>query len=182
MPKLEPILEKLAGAQHRLLRAADLVSADAWKTPPREGAWSAAEVMAHVMNIELTVVGVAARIFKKQPKQTPLLKRFRLPFALAEIRFTRMKTPIPVDPKLLREKEAMFAELREVRGCTLALIEETRNRDLSVYRWRHPFLGSLNAYEWFSFLASHQIRHGKQMLEIARELRRAPDATPSLQK
>jgi hypothetical protein len=64
----------------------------------------------------------------------------------------------------------MLVELREVRKGTLALLEETRNRDLSAYRWRHPFLGSLNAYEWFSFLGSHQIRHEKQMREIAASL------------
>ncbi|MCU1243310.1 MAG: DinB family protein [Candidatus Acidoferrum typicum] len=170
MALLEPILEKLDSAQHNLLRAADAIPADVWKTPPRGGVWSAAEIMAHVMSIERTVIGAAERIFKKQPRQTPLLKRFRLPFALAEIRVIRMKTPIPIDPKLLREKEIMFAELREVRGRTLALIEETRNRDLGVYRWRHPFLGSLNGYEWFLFLASHEIRHEKQMREIATNL------------
>ena len=173
MASLEPILEKLARAQSKLLRAADTVPAGSWKTPPRPGAWSAAEVIAHVMIIERTVVGAADRIFTKTPKQTPLLKRLRLPFALAEVRVVRMKTPIPIDPELLREKEIMFAELREVRGRTLALIEETRGRDLSVYRWRHPFLGSLNAYEWFSFLASHQIRHEKQMREIAANLPKA---------
>jgi len=90
-----------------------------------------------------------------------------------------MKTPIPVDPQLLREKEAMVAELREVRGRTPALIEETKNRDLAVYRWRHPFLGSLNGYEWFLFLASHQIRHEKQMREIAANL---PEAVQNSQK
>jgi hypothetical protein len=84
-----------------------------------------------------------------------------------------------VDPQLLREKETMFAEVREVRGRTLALIEETSNRDLKAYRWRHPFLGSLNAYEWFSFLASHQIRHEKQMREIAANL---PNALEIFQK
>jgi hypothetical protein len=173
MASLQPIIEKLGRAQRELLRAANAIPADLWKTPPKEGSWSAAEVMAHVMSIERTVIGAAERIFKKQPRHTPMMKRFRLPFALAEIRFTRMKTPIPVDPKLLREKEAMFAELREVRGRTLALIEQTRNRDLSVYRWRHPFLGSLNGYEWFLFLASHQIRHEKQMREIAANLPKA---------
>jgi hypothetical protein len=173
MALLEPILEKLARAQQRLLRAANSVPADLWKIPPKEGSWPAAEIMAHVMSIERTVVGAAERIFKKQPRQTPLLKRFRLPFALAEFRVVRMKTPIPVDPQLLREKEAMFAELREVRGRTLTLIEETRNRDLGVYRWRRPFLGSLNGYEWFFFLASHQIRHEKQMREVAANLPRA---------
>ena len=179
MASLEPILEKLARAQSKLLRAADTVSAGLWKTPPRPGAWSAAEVIAHVMIIERTVVGAADRIFTKTPRQTPLLKRFRLPFALAEVRVVRMKTPIPINPELLREKEVMFAELREVRGRTLALIEETRNRNLSVYRWRHPFLGSLNAYQWFSFLASHQIRHEKQMREIAANL---PEAIQNSQK
>ena len=170
MPPLEPILEKLDRAQHNLLRAADAVPAGMWKTCPREGAWSAAELIAHIMTIERAVVAAADRILKKQPKHIPMLRRFRLPFALAEMRLIRMKTPIPVNPKLLREKDAMLAELRDVRGHTLALMEETRNRDLSTYRWRHPLLGSLNAYEWFSFLGSHQIRHEKQMREIAASL------------
>ena len=173
MPQLKPILKKLNRAQHNLLRAADAVPADLWKTCPREGAWSAAELVAHIMAVERTVVGAAERILKKQPKHIPVLKRFRLPFALAEIRFIRMKTPIPVDSQLLGEKDAMLAELREVRERTLSLMEETRNRDLSVYRWRHPFLGSLNAYQWFSFLGSHQIRHEKQMREIAAALPKA---------
>src|SRR5260370_37674994 len=86
---------------------------------------------------------------KKQPKHTPMLKRFRLPFAFAEIRFVRLKTPIPVDLQLLREKDAMLAELREVRVRTLALIEETRNRDLSAYTGPHPFLGPFTTSEWF---------------------------------
>jgi DinB superfamily len=170
VPVLQPILEKLDRAQHSLLQAADAVPANLWKTCPREGAWSAAELIAHVMMVERTVVGAAERILKKQPKHIPVLKRFRLPFAVAEIRLFRMKTPIPLDLQLLREKDAMLTELREVRERTLALIEETRNRDLSVYRWRHPFLGSLNAYQWFSFLGSHQIRHEKQMREIAAAL------------
>jgi hypothetical protein len=170
VPPLESILEKLDRAQHSLLRAADAVPANLWKTCPRQDAWSAEELIAHIMTVERAVVGAAGRILKKQPKHTPVLKRFRLPFAFAEIRFVRLKTPIPMDLQLLREKDAMLAELREVRERTLALIEETRNRDLRAYRWRHPFLGSLNAYEWFFLLGSHQIRHEKQMREIAASL------------
>lgn len=172
MPSIEPILGTLDRAQQILLRATDAIPADIWQTSPRQGVWSAAELIAHIMTVERAVVETVDRILKKQPKHIPLLKRFRLPFALAlvEMRLLRMKTPIPVDPQLLHEREAMLAELREVRVRTLALMEETRNRDLSLYRWRHPFLGSLNAYEWFSFLGSHQIRHEKQMREIAASL------------
>jgi hypothetical protein len=170
MLSLEPILEKLARAQDRLLRAADDIPTELWKTPPRKGAWSAAEVIAHVMTIERTVIVLAAKIFKKQPKQTPLLKRFRLPLAFAEIRLVRLKTPIPVDSQLLGEKKPMLAELQALRCRTLALFEENRNRDLGVYRWPHPFLGSLNAYQWFELLGSHEIRHEKQILEIAAQV------------
>ncbi len=173
MPLFDSILEKLAITQEKLLRAADDIPADLWNTSPREGAWSAAEVLAHVITIERTVAVVAGKILKKQPKQTPLLKRFRLPLAFAEIRLLRLKTPIPVDPQFLGEKRLMFAELQKVRRCTLALIEENRNRDLRVYRWKHPFLGSLNTYQWFALLASHQIRHEKQIREIAAQLSHA---------
>ena len=172
MPVPAAILDKLARAQASLLRAADAIPAELWNKRPTESRWSAAEVMAHVMTVERVVVTAASRILRKEPKQIPLLKRFRLPFVFVfvERRLLRLKTPIPIDPQLLCAKEATLAELREVRRHTLALIERTRDRDLSAYRWRHPFLGSLNAYEWFSLLGSHQIRHEKQMREIAKNL------------
>jgi hypothetical protein len=168
--RLGAICEKLARAEASLLRAADTISLELWNTRPREGCWSAAEVIAHVTTIERVVVAAATRIFRKQPKPVPILKRVHLPFAFVERRMVRLKTPIPVDPQLLCEKEAMLGELREVRRRTLALIEETKDRDLSAYRWQHPFLGSMNAYQWFLLLGSHQIRHEKQMREIAADL------------
>jgi DinB family protein len=119
------------------------------------------------------VIRAADKILQKVPKPIPLFKRFHLPLAAAELRRVRLKTPLPLDPALLREKERMLAELREVRERTLAFIDETRGRDLSAYRWRHPFLGSLSAYEWFSLIASHEIRHEKQLREIATRLPKA---------
>jgi hypothetical protein len=147
-----------------------MIPPELWNTCPREGCWSGAEVIAHVTTIERVVVAAAMRIFRKQPKPVPILKRVHLPFAFVERRMVRLKTPIPVDPQLLCGKEAMLGELREVRRHTLALIDKTKDRDLSAYRWQHPFLGSLNAYQWFLLLGSHQIRHEKQMREIAADL------------
>jgi hypothetical protein len=170
LPVPAAITDKLARAQANLLRAADVIPAEQWKTRPQEGCWSAAEVLAHVITIERVVVAAANRIFRKEPKHTPLLKRFHLPFAFVERRLVRLKTPIPIDLQLLREKEVTLAELHDVREQTLALIEKTRDRDLSAYRWQHPFLGSLDAYEWFLLLGSHQIRHEKQVREIAAQL------------
>ena len=170
MARLEAIYEKLARAQGGLVAASEAVPAELWKTAPRKGVWSAAETLAHVMMIERTVTGAAARILQKQPKHIPVLKRFCLPASIVEVRLVRMKTPIAVDAELVSEKGTMLAELGQVRTETLALLDKNKGRDLSVYRWRHPFLGYLNEYEWFAFLGSHQIRHIKLMREIAASL------------
>ena len=61
----------------------------------------------------------------------------------------------------------MLAALRNIRERMLAFIDETKERNLGVYRWKHPFLGSLSTYEWFEMVARHELRHEKQMREIA---------------
>ncbi len=80
---------------------------------------------------------------------------------------------------MLRDKEEMLAELRTVRERSLAFLEETKGRNLSEYCWKHPALGTLNTYEWMRFIASHELRHTKQMREIAASL---PKVIESLQK
>jgi DinB family protein len=176
MPPIEPIVRKLDRAEVGLFRAADAIHPDQWKSCPDDGMWSAGEVVAHLIMVERTILGKADRITQKPVRLTPLWKRFHLPLAIVEARLIRLKTPIPVDPQLIREKEAMLGELRGVRGRTLAFLEETKNRDLSLYCWPHPFLGTLNLYEWFQMIACHELRHSKQMQEIAATLPKAVEA------
>ena len=171
-PALDPLVESLAKAQREFLSAADAVGAADWKTPPSQGRWSAAELVAHLISVEKTVLEKADRISQKAPIRVPLFKRFHLPLALVESRLIRRKSPIPVDPATLRAKEDMLAELREARERSLAFLEETRDRELGGYFWRHPALGMLNTYEWIQFLAAHENRHTKQMREIAARLRK----------
>jgi hypothetical protein len=179
MAAVSDIVEKLGSAQAGLLRAADAVSSEQWQTKPSPNVWGAAELTCHLMTIERVVLGGANRCLHNPPKTFPLLKRLHLPVAISSSRLFRLKTPIPLDPTLIREKEAMLAELRDVRERTLAFIAETSGRDLSVYRWRHPFMGVLNVYEWMEMIAGHEVRHTKQMREIAASL---PKVVASLQK
>jgi hypothetical protein len=131
------------------------------------------------MTIERAVLGAADRYVQKPPRRFSAIKRLHLPIGLSSSRLIPMKTPVPLDLELIREKEAMLGELREVRERTLAFMAETSSRDLSVYCWPHPFLGVLNAYEWMEMIAGHEVRHTKQMREIANSL---PKVVASLQK
>jgi uncharacterized damage-inducible protein DinB len=176
---LKTIVENLADAQQKLMHAANAVPADQWKTRPEEGRWSAGELIGHLITIERTIISRADRVLRKPPKEVPFFKRLHFPMAVAKSRLIRLKTPIPLDPEIVHEKEEMLAGLRQVRERTLAFIEETMERDLSKYRMPHPFLGSLNTYEWFQLIASHEIRHMKQLQEIAHAL---PKTVTSSQK
>jgi len=176
---LQTIFENLSRAQREFLAAADEVPVEQWKQSPGEGKWSAGEVVAHVIMVERAVIQGADKLLQKPPKALPFYKRLHIPMALVESRMIRRKTPIPLDPRMMSQKEEMLASVREIRGRTLSFLEETRGRDLSKYHMAHSFLGMLNTYEWFQMIASHQLRHTKQMKEIAAAL---PKTVPTLQK
>jgi hypothetical protein len=164
---LNPILEKLSCARRAFFQAANSVPAEQWSAKPKANEWSAAEIVAHLVMVERTIIASADRVTQKSPKPIPFLKRFHFPMWMVESRIIRRKSPIPLDSSLLNTKEEMLGELRTARERTLAFLQETSNRDLSAYCWPHPFLGMLNGYEWFKMIASHEIRHTKQMREIA---------------
>ena len=177
MPSIQSIVEKLARAQKGFLTAADTIPPEQWSCKPSAERWSAAELVVHLVMVERAVVGGADRIIQQAPKEIPFRKRFHLPFWLVESRLVRRKTSIPLDHSLLGHKEEMLAELRAARERTLSFLEETQQRDLSVYRWEHAFLGMLNVYEWFEMIASHELRHTKQIKEKAAHLPKAVENT-----
>ena len=161
------------------MRAADAIPAGEWRKHPGEGQWSAAEHAEHLIETERRIVANTDRLMQKGPRPRPFFKRLHVPLVIVEARIFRRKSPFPMDCESIGEKEEMLARLREVRERTLAFMEETRGRDLNQFCMAHPFLGTLTMCKWFEFIASHEIRHTKQMQEIAEAL---PKTVAKLQK
>jgi hypothetical protein len=172
MKTLQPIREKLARAQTTFFRAADTIPAEKWSNCPGLDEWSASQLVAHLVVVERGVVTRVDQLTQGSANPSPFLRRLHLPMWLVEARVIRRKSPVPLDESLLAEKETMLGELRRVRERTMAFISETEGRDLSCYCWRHPFWGTLNAYEWMEMIAAHQLRHTKQVREIEAKLSR----------
>lgn len=170
LARIDSLTASLAKSRAALLRAADGVPAEAWKSSPGNACWSAAELTAHLIQVERSVIAKADRILQHPPKPVSLLKRFHLPMALVESRLVRRKSPVPLETGLLKNKEEMLGELRVVRERTQAFLAQTRDRDLGDFYWQHPALGSLNVYSWIKFLSAHEIRHAKQLHEISGNL------------
>ena len=170
MPSLESISNNLIRAQQQFLHATDLVSSDQWKTRPGVGRWSAGELVGHLITVERLIIHHTSKLFENHPTPRPFLKRSHLPMLLVEARLIPSKTPVPLDPALICEKNPALDQLRGVRARTLVFLEEKAGKDLRKYHLPHPFLGTLDAREWFQMIASHQIRHTKQLKEIAAAL------------
>jgi len=140
---IEIIIGNLARAQSELLRAADAVPAEQWKTRPAEGRWSAGEVICHLSAIERAILRRADKLLQEPPKPAPFYKRFHVPMMFVEARVIRRKAPSALEPQMVREKEEMLAELRQVRERTLAFIEETWSAISANTAWRMRFWGHL---------------------------------------
>ena len=171
MPDLGPLLDKLRRTREKFEAAAREVPEQHWRTPPREGAWSAAEIVAHVTMVETLMTGAASKITRKPPVVVPALKRLHVPVALVAWRGRRVETPIPLDTLLLDDRETMLSRLADQRLHTVTFLEAGRDTNFRKYRIQHPVLGSLHYYDWFRTMAAHEARHAKQLREIVKKMR-----------
>src|SRR6266850_1353076 len=90
VPSLATIVENLARAQSELLRAAEAVPKDQWKTRPAEGRWSAGEMIGHLNAVERTILSRADKLLQKPPKSPPFFKRLHISMIMVEAREIRL--------------------------------------------------------------------------------------------
>ena len=170
MKDLQPIVHRLHQVRAELLAVAERVPVQKWRARPAPGKWSAAEVVAHLTQVEAAIAGGMEKLLRAEPPPVPLWKRLHIPPKISEWRFPRVGTPLPLDSSLLAEKSVMLERFAASRRRALELLEANRHRDLRRWRAPHPFFGSLNAYSWFKNLYHHEIRHTAQLREIVESL------------
>jgi DinB superfamily len=171
MKAIAPILAQLNRSQETYVEVARSIPETHWRRSPGEGAWSAAEVTAHVAMVEATIIDRASKGVQKPAEIVPFWKRGHVPLPFVSWRLIKRKSPIPLEPSLVLEKQLALESLEAKRRVTLEFVEATRNRDLTAYRFQHPFLGSLGLYDWLRMIAYHEVRHAKQLREIVQVFR-----------
>jgi hypothetical protein len=166
MPDSTHITDLLSRSHAGLLAAAAAVPENAWRDPPSIGAWSAAEVFAHLTMVEEAITGGVVRMIGAPPTRLPFWKRVHVPPRLAQFRQFKRKSPIPLDSALVLDKSESLVRHTALRNRSLALFAANADRDLGAYRHPHPFFGYLNFYEWFATIGYHELRHTQQIQEI----------------
>jgi uncharacterized damage-inducible protein DinB len=167
MTNLEPILGLLSHTRSQFIAVANDFPAEKWRESPGNGGWSAGEIVLHTTQVEEAIVAGSRKTLKKPPYHVPFLKRFHLPLALATTRARKLKSPIPIDASRVPNQSEYVAAITACRAGTVAFIEEYRSRDLKAWTFPHPAFGPLNIYEWLRLIGYHEVRHAKQIREVA---------------
>jgi hypothetical protein len=168
MKDVAAIVELLNRAHMELLDVCEQIPANRWKKNPASGGWSAGEVVAHLTMTETVVGNFAREELAKKVRRHSFLQKIHVPVILVAWRLAKRKTPIPLDGSLVTSRQEALESYSAARNRTLKFIAEQSSRDLAPYRRKHPFLGSLNLYDWMRMLAYHEMRHTRQIREIGK--------------
>ena len=139
-------------AHRQFLAATAAVPDTAFRTPPREGEWAAADVLGHVCT-------VAA--LDEQATRTVIERGERPPNINDAI--------VPASPGTTREE--MLAALETSRERLIALALQADPQAHLDITWGHNEFGQMNWREWLLFTRVHTLDHAGQMKAIAEAVR-----------
>ena len=144
----EQLVDALREAQQQFLTATAAVADDDFRTVPKEGEWSAADVLAHVCTIaafdERSICGVIER--GEQPM---------------DVEDALEKAPSGAT------REQLLADTERYRERLKAVVLQADPQAHLDIVWGHREFGKMNWREWLLFARVHTLDHTHQMQAIA---------------
>ncbi|HKV02297.1 MAG TPA: DinB family protein [Ktedonobacteraceae bacterium] len=147
----EQLIEALREAHGQFLEATAAIPDAVFSTPPREGEWSAADVLEHVR-------AIAAIDERSIPAA---IERGERPSDVRDV-------IEPAQPGATREQV-----IAEINGLRERLIAEVLRADPQAHLdivWAHSEFGQMNWREWLLFARVHTLDHTRQIQAISAAL------------
>ncbi len=152
----EQLVEALREAHHQFLAATAAIPDAAFRTIPREGEWSAADVLAHVCAIaafdERSICGVIEH-GEQPPNVDDALEH------------------APTDAT----REQLLADLERHRERLIDVVLQADPQTHLDIVCGHNEFGNMNWREWLLFARVHTLDHARQMQAIAAVLSSMPE-------
>lgn len=153
----EQLVEALRDVHQQFLAATATIPDAAFRTIPREGEWSAADVLAHVRAIaaldERSICGV--------------IERGEQPANVADV-LERASTNAT--------REQMLADIEALRTRLIAVVTQADPQAHLDIVWGHNEFGTMNWREWLLFARVHTLDHARQIRAISAVLASTPQS------
>jgi hypothetical protein len=160
----------LTETQKDFLAAIDGLTEEQWKFKAAPDRWSIAETAEHIAVAEGTVWTVVRDKIMKSPaapeRRDEVKGKDERILEVIPDRSTKVQAPEILQPTGRWQTQAALAkEFTATRGATIEYLRTT-NDDLRSHFGEHPFLKTLDAYQWLVLNGAHTKRHTGQILEV----------------
>jgi hypothetical protein len=176
--RLAEAMDYVEEKRKELLQSFAGVPANRLGRKPTDGAWSVAEILDHLGNVES---GVARMIVKRAGKarEAGLGEEKSTESVLASLDQDReqfetmkMQSPKTLEPRANADLKEALEGLKTSRESLRAAALAANGLSLSEIKHTHPLLGELDLYQWLIFIGQHEARHKNQ---IERTLNSIPE-------
>ena len=163
-------LDYLKETQKEFLAATEGLSEEQWKFKAAPDQWSIAETAEHIAVAEGMVWGLVSEKIMKSPaapeKRAEVKGKDEVILKAIPDRSRKAQAPEQLQPTgKWATRAALVKDFEATRGQELAYLKETKE-DLRNHFEEHPFLKTMDAYQWLIFNGAHCKRHTAQILEV----------------
>jgi hypothetical protein len=173
-PRLAAVISYADAARTELLGAVDAIPEELREARPTESQWSVAEVLEHLVRVETGVAKLMAlkigelQASAEPPHEAPeMVDIVTSRFEIVADRAQAIEAPERVVPQGEMSAGAARVALQATRGVLLDQLHAGDGLAYSGVLHPHPFLGTLDLYEWVYFLGAHERRHADQVRALA---------------
>ncbi len=152
------------------LAAVDGLSEEQWKFKPAPERWSIAETAEHIAQSEETIWHVVREKLMKSPpspdRRGETKEKDEIVLKAVPDRSRKFQAPERLQPTgRWSSRDELLKSFEEARSAEIAFLKETKEDMRSRFE-EHPFLKTLDAYQWLLLNGAHGKRHTAQILEV----------------
>ncbi|MDQ3118481.1 MAG: DinB family protein [Verrucomicrobiota bacterium] len=166
-------VDYLTETQKDFVAAIDGLSEEQWKWKAAPDRWSIAETAEHIAFTEDMIWKLVSEKIMKSPadpeKKEGVKGKEEMIMKMIPDRSRKAQAPEQLRPTgKWTTRASLVKDFDATREAEIAFVKETKE-DLRSHFEEHPFLKTMDAYQWLLFNGAHNKRHTAQILEVKAE-------------
>jgi len=166
----EAALKQFETTRDNFLKSIAGLSQAQWTFKPAPDRWSVAEVAEHITVSESTLFGLVQKQVMTAPatpeKREQVKGKDELILQKVPDRSHKVQAPEILRPTGRWATEADLTKAFEESRKTTMDYVRTTDDDLRDHFFDHPFLGTMDGYQWLLLISAHSARHTAQIEEV----------------
>ena len=163
-------VDYLDQTRKEFLAAVDGLTEEQWKFKPSPERWSIAETAEHIAHTEETIWHLVREKMMKSPptpeRRGETKAKDEVVLSAVPDRSRKFQAPERLQPTgRWSSRDELLKSFQENRAAEIAFLNETKEDMRSRFE-EHPFLKTIDAYQWLLLNGAHGKRHTAQILEV----------------